>query len=110
MGAPVHDAALFDLFAAEAEGLEDGLRRGKMFGAPALYRGRRMVGCVLGDEIGLRVDADTAAQAIARGRATRFTPYGKPPMKEWIALPPPDDMAEIADLIRAALARAARDG
>lgn len=109
MGAPAHDTALFELFAAEVEGMQDGLRRGKMFGAPALYRGRRMVGCVLGDEIGLRVEADTATQAIADGRATRFTPYGKPPMEEWIALPPPDDMAEISDLLGAALARAARN-
>jgi len=103
--APVHDMALFGALRALAFAVTPDLREGKMFGCPALFTGRRMAACVLGAEVGLRVPAPVAEAAREAGRARAFTPYGKRPMREWIALDlPPDRLPQAADLIAAALA------
>lgn len=79
-----HDKALFDALLAAARRWNPDLRGGSMFGSPAFFLGRRMVGCVFGKNIGLKVPADVAANAIAAGSATPFRPYGKPAMREWV--------------------------
>jgi hypothetical protein len=48
-----HDMALFDTLLAEAKLRNPEVRRGSMFGSPALFLGRRMIGCVFGPTIGL---------------------------------------------------------
>ena len=81
-----HDKALFDAVLARAASFKSAIRRGSMFGSPAIYVGRRMAICVHGTELGLRVPETLARRSIEDGRATPFRPYGKAPMREWIAL------------------------
>ena len=82
----IHDKALFDAVLARAASFHPAIRHGSMFGSPAIYDGRRMAICVYGTELGLRVPESLARRSIEDGRATPFRPYGKPPMREWIAL------------------------
>jgi len=104
MSAPAHDMALYSALRALALAASPGLREGRMFGCPAIFIGRRMAACVLGAEIGLRIPEDLAEAARAAGRARAFTPYGKPPMREWIALDlTPETLPVAADLIVAAM-------
>jgi TfoX/Sxy family transcriptional regulator of competence genes len=79
-----HDKMLFEQILAEAKLRNPEVRAGSMFGSPALFLGRRMIGCVFGSTIGLKVPAAVAAEALARGSARPFRPYGKPAMREWI--------------------------
>ena len=81
-----HDHVLFDAVIALAASINPTIRRGSMFGSPAIYVGRRMAICVHGTELGLRVPENLARRSIEDGRATSFRPYGKAPMREWIAL------------------------
>jgi len=75
-----------------------------MFGSPALFVGRRMLGCVLCDVVGLRVPEGLADAARSAGRARHFTPYGKRPMREWIAIDGSAAALEsAADLVLAAV-------
>lgn len=100
-----HDARLFAALLQAARHHLPEIRAGSMFGSPALYRGRRMVGCVFGDAIGLKVPAELAKQAIADRRATRFQPMGRKPMREWIQCEPP--VGGSLDLLHAAIDYAA---
>lgn len=81
-----HDRALFDRFQLAAAKHCPDVRAGAMFGSPALFRGKRMIGCVFGSCIGLKLPATLAAQALAEGVARPFRPYGKPAMREWIEI------------------------
>lgn len=81
-----HDRALFDAALARAALFHPAIRRGSMFGSPAIHVGRRMAICVHGAILGLRVPETLARRSIEDGRATPFQPYGKAPMREWIAL------------------------
>lgn len=102
---PIHDMALYEALCALAFAVSPEMRKGRMFGAPAVYVGRRMAGCVFGAEVGLRVPAEVAALARQSGRANAFTPYGKRPMREWIALDlAAGELCAAADLIAAAMA------
>jgi hypothetical protein len=79
-----HDKSLFEALLATTRLLNPDVRSGSMFGSPALFLGRRMIGCVFGSNIGLKLPAAVAAQALANGSARHFRPYGKPAMREWI--------------------------
>lgn len=74
-----------------------------MFGCPALYVGRKLALCVYADRIGMRVPEAVATRAKLTKRAGAFTPYGKKPMREWIAVTAAEDLAEFQDLFGAAL-------
>lgn len=107
---PAHDMALFARLRAAASQAGPPVRDGRMFGCPALYVGRRMMGCVFGDEVGLRVPAAVADAARASGRARHFTPHGRAPMREWIAIGAGGaGLDAAADLVRAAAAFAAEN-
>jgi hypothetical protein len=100
----VHDQVLFKELKALALSCAPDLREGRMFGCPAIYVGRKMACCVLGSEVGLRIPAAMADEARDSGRARAFTPYGKRPMREWIALDlPPKRLHAAADLIEGAI-------
>jgi hypothetical protein len=100
----VHDQVLFQELKTLALSCAPDLREGRMFGCPAIYVGRKMACCVLGSDVGLRVPAAMADAARASGRARAFTPYGKRPMREWIALDlPPKGLHAAADLIEGAI-------
>jgi len=98
-----HNAALFTELEASCASGPITIRSGKMFGCPALYVGRKMALCVYEDSIGMRVPEAVALEAKAASRASAFTPYGKKPMREWIAVDAPDDLSEFRDLFDAAL-------
>ena len=99
-----HDKVLFDAVLARAASFNPDIRRGSMFGSPAIYVGRRMAICVYGAELGLRVPETLARKTIEDGRATPFQPYGKAPMREWIALAGGPTTLETSDnLLQAAL-------
>lgn len=99
-----HDADLFAALAALAEMLRPGVRRGAMFGCPAIYGGKKLAVCVYGAAVALKIPAALAIKAKAAGRATAFQPYGRPAMREWIEVTPENrDLAPFQDLIAAAL-------
>ncbi|PWR22525.1 hypothetical protein [Zavarzinia aquatilis] len=104
-----HDTALFEAVFAHAAALDPEVRRGRMFGCPSVYRGRRMALCVFGAEIALRVPQDVASAAIEAGRAHPFQPYGRSPMREWIALEGGIAALELHGELAAAALRFARD-
>ena len=105
-----HDKALFDAVLKRAASFDPTIRRGSMFGSPAIYVGRRMAICVYGASIGLRVPDALARRSIEDGRATPFRPYGKAPMREWIALDGGQRALEgHDDLLQAALTFAERN-
>lgn len=106
-----HDSDLFEAMFALLATLEPEVRRGRMFGCPAAYVGRRMAACVFGAEIGLRVPAGIAGAALGAGRAVPFRPYGRPAMREWLALAGGQAALEgHQDLFAAALAHARANG
>ena len=100
----LHNTALYEELAALcSKESAPSVHQGKMFGCPALYVGRKMALCVYEDSIGMRVPEDVAMRAKASDRAVPFTPYGKKPMREWIAVGAPEDLCEFHDLFEAAL-------
>ena len=99
-----------DVRAVLAEMLEGraDTRPGLMFGFPAFYASGKLVACVYGTGVGLRVDPDEARRLGAHTRS--FEPYGRR-MRAWVFLEPqsPGDVREAAGLLEAAIARARRE-
>lgn len=83
---PVHDRRLVDAVVRSLTPVAPDLRVGAMFGSPAAYLGKRMVFCVFGDALGVKVPAVHAEHLVRDGVAAAFRPHGRPPMKEWVAL------------------------
>ena len=84
-------------------------RPGLMFGFPAFYAAGKLVACVYGSGIGLRVPPEQATRV--RGAPTRvFEPYGRV-MRTWSFLEPaaPDDLRSEAAVLEAAIDRAKRE-
>lgn len=105
-----HHKAPFDAVLARATFFSPAIRRGSTFGSPAICVARRMVICVHGTALGLRVLETLARRSIEDGTAILFRPYGKAPMREWIALG--GGLSELAgrdDLLWAALTFAEQD-
>ena len=85
--APIsHDMALFERLKLVAQQHNPDVRSGSMFGSPSLFLGKRMIGCVFGSAIALKVPAAVAQEALAEAGAKPFRPYGKPAMREWIEI------------------------
>ncbi len=59
---------------------------GKMFGYPAYYVNGKLMACIVGDGLGLKVPEKLAAELIETGRAVCFQPLGRRRMREWIEL------------------------
>jgi hypothetical protein len=102
-GKRAHNMKLYIELVRVISALPISIKEGKMFGCPALYVGRKMALCIDADCIGMRVPEDIAVKAKSLHRAVPFTPYGKKPMREWIAIEPTDDLNEFEDLFLAAL-------
>ena len=84
-------------------------RPGLMFGFPAFYAAGKLVACVYGPGIGLRVTPDEASRI--RGAPTPvFEPYGRA-MRAWAFLEPatPDDLRRETAVLEAAIDRAKRE-
>lgn len=101
------DTEIFAALLARARKNAPDCRAGQMFGAPAVFVGRKMAACALDGAIGLRVPAVVAATAVATGRADHFQPHGRKKMREWIAIAPAafesceDLLAQALDFARA---------
>lgn len=81
-----------------------GVRRGQMFGVPAYFAGRKMFACIYGDGIGMKLPAATVSKQLQQPGFSPFQPYGKPKMREWLALHRAlaDDYRQDFDLLQAA--------
>jgi hypothetical protein len=77
----------FDAIWREVEG---DLRRASMMGRPSLNRGRRMVACLDGDGLAIRLGRDSRpfAEALALPGAQLFTPgRSERTFRDWVHLP-----------------------
>lgn len=83
MGPIESDEGCTEALAAMLLELPD-VRRGRMFGVPAFYAGKKMFACVYGDIIGIKVPEDVARRLLEDARFAPFQPYGKPKMREWV--------------------------
>jgi len=85
-------------------------RPGLMFGFPAFYAAGKLVACVYGTGLGLRLPPEEAAEL--RGRTSRtFEPYGRT-MRAWTFLEPvaPEELRVETAVLEAAIDRAKQDG
>lgn len=107
-----HNEQMFGELFRAAAAINPSVRAARTFGWPALYVESRIVACVFGDAICLKVPEALADQALASGHFRRFRPYGMPTSPYWIdggrsVLVAPTGLA----LLRAALeAQATRPG
>lgn len=75
--------AFLDEFAEQHRGV----RRGKMFGLPAIYVGRRLVTCLMEDGIAVRLPEDVARREIREGKGKPLTSRGHA-MGRWVTYRP----------------------
>jgi hypothetical protein len=83
---------------------------GLMFGFPAFYAAGKLVACVYGTGIAVRLSPEQASEL--RGEPSRaFEPYGRP-MRAWTFLEPAtaEELWRDAAVLEAAIERAKRDG
>ena len=64
-----------------------GVRRGQMFGLPAVYVGRRLVACLIEDGIIVRVPPDIAEREVKSRRAVRYN-HGGRDSRNWVLYRP----------------------
>lgn len=67
---PIPFRAELTAFLDEFAGDHPGVRRGKMFGLPAIYVGRRLATCLMEDGIAIRLPTETARREVQTRRAT----------------------------------------
>ena len=60
--------------------------QGKMFGFPAFYTAGKLIACVYGEGVGLKLSEAVIRTLDDKPGVTPFRPYGKPKMKEWILI------------------------
>jgi hypothetical protein len=98
--------AYIDEFAAEHRGV----RRGKMFGLPAIYVGRRLVTCLMEDGIIVRLPDEIARREIRERKGKPFSPAGGPASRvnkgNWVMYKPRTAVA--ARTLTPTIERAAR--
>jgi len=75
--------AFLDEFAAQHRGV----RRGKMFGLPAIYVGRRLVTCLMEDGIAVRLPGDVALREIRGKKAKPLASRGGA-LGRWVVYQP----------------------
>jgi len=63
-----------------------GVVAGKMFGYPAYYLNKKMVGCIYEDGVGLKVPETIAKGLLENAHITHFQPLGRRKMREWIQI------------------------
>jgi hypothetical protein len=64
-----------------------GVRRGKMFGLPAIYVGRRLVICLMEDGIAIRLPEDLARRELREKKAKPLSSRGHA-MGRWVVYSP----------------------
>ena len=105
-----HNMKLFDVLLEKSKWIDPNVRKGSMFGCPAIFHGRRMAVCVYGEILGLKVPEHLANTCIDNGLAIPFQPYGKGRMREWIAIEGSSENIDChIDLITSAIAYAEKN-
>lgn len=86
------------------------LRSGLMFGFPAFYAAGKLVVCVYGTGIGVRVPPEHATELRGKPSCT-FEPYGRR-MRAWTFLAPTvaEELRDEQAVLETAIERAKRDG
>ena len=82
----IHDQNLFTSLLEAARKIEPEVRKGSMFGCPAIYNGRKLAACIVDVAVGLRIPAPVAQAALDAKRVTAFQPHGKVKMREWVQI------------------------
>ncbi|WP_199240938.1 hypothetical protein [Naasia lichenicola] len=97
-----------DEFDALFDALPPEVARGRMMGRPSVTIGGRMVACLNGDVLGIRLMSGSAEfpDALQLAGAALFDPSGKGrPFKDWVGVPV-GESEHWAPLVLAALPRA----
>ncbi|MDN7176861.1 TfoX/Sxy family protein [Caballeronia sp. SEWSISQ10-4 2] len=63
-----------------------GVTRHTMFGCPARFTDRKMVACVYGDSVAMKLPVSVAASLQSARRARPFQPYDKSTMRAWVQI------------------------
>ena len=81
-----------------------GVRRGQMFGLPAVYVGRRLVTCLIEDGIIVRLPREIASREIKSKRAAPYS-HGGRDSRNWVMYQPRSAVAAraLAPVIEAAV-------
>jgi hypothetical protein len=82
----LHDRDLFDAVWIHVKELATAVHEGTVFGYPAVFIGHRVVLCVYGSGIGIRLPPDYARRLVESGSAFYFQPYGRSVMREWVEI------------------------
>ena len=82
----LHDRDLFEALLVRVRALDEATREGAVFGYPVVFIGHRVVFCVYGSGIGIRLPADEAQRLVDGGEAFYFQPYGRSVMREWVEM------------------------
>ncbi|WP_322014157.1 hypothetical protein [Paraburkholderia sp. J12] len=82
----LHDRDLFEAVLVRVRELNPIVREGAVFGYPAIFLGHRVVLCVYGSGIGIRLPPDYAQRLVDAGLAFHFQPYGRSTMREWVEM------------------------
>ncbi len=59
---------------------------GKMFGYPAYYVHKKLIACVYGDGVAVKVPEDVANRLLTRDDVVPFQPTGRARMREWVQI------------------------
>jgi hypothetical protein len=79
--------------------------RGKMFGYPAYYAGKKLFACVYENGVGIKVPEDLAEELIKTEGIISFQPMGRTKMRQWIQInrQEPDDYLKDKEIFKASI-------
>jgi hypothetical protein len=80
---------LFDELLAVLQA-DPAVTRGMTFGHRAAKLGRRMFAYDFDGDLVVKLGRERVDELVAAGRATRFHPVGRRPMRDWAQVPSPD--------------------
>jgi len=96
------ERALDRMYAIGDELAPRGVIRAKMFGAPSLKAGTKVLCSIWGDDLVVKLPSDTLEPALSLAGVERFEPMAGRAMKEWAQVPF-EHQARWAGLVEAAL-------
>ena len=82
-------------FIDEFAGRHRGVRRGQMFGLPAIYAGRRLAACLIEDGVIVRLPEDVARREIQSKRGAPYN-HGARDSRHWVMYRPRTAAAALA--------------
>ncbi len=78
---------------------------GKMYGYPAYYINKKLLGCIYEEGVGIKVPESVAKELLGKEGIVPFQPMGRPKMREWIQINRnnPEDYLEDAAIFKTAI-------